>query len=113
MARAAKGGERGANGEWYKGGRFLNTVAANPKKEGSSNRKPSGKQEIAPYTWAVAPEGKRSLYRQFNGIFGRVENGVAVLRKDDGLQATLDYCGATLEHAKSLIDRWNQGERWA
>lgn len=112
MARAAKGGERGANGEWYKGGQFLNTVSENPKKEGSSNRKASGKQEIGPYTWEVAPEGKRSLYRQFAGVFGRVENGVAVLRTDAALQTTLDYCGVTLEHAKSLVDRWNNGERW-
>ena len=112
MTRAAKGGERGANGEWYKGGQFLNTVAENPKREGSNNRKPSGKQEIAPYEWAVAPEGKRSLYRRIAGIFGRVENGVAVLRNDSGLQATLDYCGVSLEQAKSLIDRWNAGERW-
>jgi hypothetical protein len=31
--RAAKGGEMGANGEWYEGGKFINTVPENRKRE--------------------------------------------------------------------------------
>lgn len=106
--RAKAGGEVGANGEWYEGGKFLNTVPGNRKREGSVKRG-SGKQEIAPYTWEVSPEGKRSLYRQFAGVFGKVIDGVAVLVCSE---QTLAYFGTTRDAAQNLIDRWNAGERW-
>jgi hypothetical protein len=106
--RAAKGGEFGANGEWYEGGKFINTVPENRKKEGSYRRKPS-KQEIAPYEWAIAPEGKRSIYRAFAGIFGKLVNGrLEVLCSDQ----VLTYTGTTREEAQALADLWNAGERW-
>lgn len=111
MNRAPKGGAYGANGEWYEGGKFINTVPHNAKKEGSKP-KGSGKQEIAPYQWEVPPEGKRSIYRQFAGVFGKVVDGVAYLRTDNQLPQTLAYFGVTLEEAQDLIARWNDGERW-
>ena len=109
--RAIKGGEFGANGEWYEGGKFINTVPANKKREGSKSSG-TGKQEIAPYTWEVAPKGKRSLYRQFAGVFGKVVDGVAVLRTDSQMEQTCRYMGVTLSEASELISRWNAGERW-
>ena len=109
--RAAKGGEFGANGEWYEGGKFINTVPANKKREGSKPRG-TGKQEIAPYVWEVPPEGKRSLYRQFAGVFGKVVDGVAVLRTDAQMEQTCRYMGVTLSDASELVGRWNAGERW-
>jgi hypothetical protein len=109
--RAKKGGEYGANGEWYEGGKFINTVEENRKKEGS-HKKGSGKQEIGPYQWEVPPEGKMSLFRKFAGIFGKVVNGKAVLRTDDQLDQTLAYYGTTRQQAQELIDKWNAGERW-
>jgi hypothetical protein len=108
--RATKGGEFGANGEWYEGGKFINTVAENRKREGSSRG--SGKQEIAPYTWEVAPIGMKSLYRQFAGVFGKVIDGVAVIRNDDQMETTLRYYRTTRDEAVAMIDRWNAGERW-
>ena len=106
--QATKGGEFGANGEWYKGGRFINTIPENPKKEGSS-RRGSGKQEIAPYVWEVAPEGQRSIYRAFAGIFGKLVNGrLEVLCSDQ----VLAYTGTSREEAQAMADRWNAGERW-
>jgi hypothetical protein len=111
--RASKGGEFGANGEWYEGGKFLNTTPENAKREGSAPRG-TGRQEIAPYVWDVPPvAGARSIYRQFAGVFGKVwPDGVARLRTDDQLPITLDYCGTTLAEAQDLIDRWNSGTRW-
>ena len=112
--QARKGGEYGANGEFYKGGRFINTVKENPKREGSQKRG-TGRQEIAPYTWEVPPPGKSSLYRQFAGLFGKVFDGIAVMTdggNGDRLPAILKYCGRTREEAQNLIDRWNTGERW-
>lgn len=106
--QAVKGGEFGANGEWYEGGRFINTIPENAKKEGSHPRKPS-KVEIAPYEWVLQPEGKRSIYRAFAGIFGKVVNGrLEVLCNDQ----VLAYTGTSREAAQALADRWNAGERW-
>ena len=109
--RAAKGGEVGANGEWYEGGKFINTIPQNKKREGSKPRG-TGKQEIAPYVWEVAPEGKVSLYRQFAGVFGKVVNGVAVLRTDCQFADTCRYFKTSPEAAAEMIRRWNEGERW-
>ena len=113
--RAAKGGEFGANGEWYEGGKFINTVPEVAKKEGS-NRKGARKQEIAPYVWVASEVGQISLYRQFAGAFGKVINGVAVLT-DGGdnsrLPQILNYVGLTMAQAQDIIDRWNAGQRWA
>ena len=109
--RAAVGGEFGANGEWYEGGKFINTVADNAKRN-AKKRNATRKQEIAPYVWEVPPEGKSSLYRQFAGIFGNVRNDVAVLRKDDGLATTVEYCGRTLPEVAKMIEDWNAGVRW-
>jgi hypothetical protein len=114
--RAAKGGEFGANGEWYEGGKFINTVAANRKKEGSSSRR-TGKQEIAPYVWEVPPADgpQNSIYRQFAGTWGRIENGVAIFAYGadvERLACVLKYCGRTREEAQVILDQWNAGQRW-
>lgn len=106
--RAPKGGAYGANGEWYEGGKFINTVAENGKRHGSKPRG-TGKQEIAPYVWEIAPEGKKSLFRQWAGIFGKLIDGKAVMTCS---QQTLDYFCTTREQAQQLMDRWNAGERW-
>jgi hypothetical protein len=109
QARAKVGGEFGANGEWYEGGKFINTIPANRKKEGSAP-KGSGKEEIAPYVWEVAPEGKRSLYRKFAHAFAKVgTDGKAFIFCSDH---SLAYYCTTREEVQKLVDRWNAGERW-
>lgn len=107
--RAAKGGEIGANGERYEGGRFINTIAENPKKEGSRPRK-ARKSEVAPFVWELTPEGKSSIYQAFAGVFGKV--GVDGRAFFAASEQTLSYYGTTRESAESLIARWNAGERW-
>lgn len=108
--RAAKGGEFGANGEWYEGGKFINTIPENRKKEGSS-RRGSGKVEIEPYVWVVAPEGTSgiSLYKNLAGVFGKVIDGKMVLNVNP---VTLRYFGKTMEQVQVMADRYNAGERW-
>lgn len=108
--RAKQGGELGANGEHYKGGQFINTIEDNPKKQGSSKRG-SGKQEIEPFVWAVAPvEGLRSIYRKIAGTYGRVDRqGVLVLNINP---VTLAYYGENEDEIKSLTSRYNAGDRW-
>ena len=106
--RAKKGGQVGVNGEFYEGGTFLPSTE---RPKGKSVKK-TGKQEIEPYKWEVAPEGKTSIYRQFAGTYGLVRNGVAELRKDDRLHVTLSYYGVTLSKAQELVDGYNAGNRW-
>lgn len=106
--RARKGGEFGANGDWYEGGRFINTIPENQKVKGSHRAKVA-KQEIEPFKWAVPQDGQNSIFRKFAGSFGKVIDGVAVLNADD---RTLRFCGVSREQAEELIGRWNAGERW-
>lgn len=105
--RAAKGGEFGANGEWYEGGKFLNTVPDNRKREGSTRRKPR-RQQVAPFVWEVIPEGKVSLYAQMAGAFGKVIDGVFVVNCSE---QTLKYFGRTREEVDVMARAWNDGVR--
>lgn len=107
--RANAGGEFGANGEWYEGGKFINTVPENRKREGAKLKRKPGKQEIAPYVWELPPEGMNSIYRRVAGIIGKCVNGVMVAGYNDQI---LKYVGMTAAEADALIARWNAGERW-
>ena len=112
--RAQAGGEVGINGLWYKGGQFLPSTTlskmARQTKVGSS-----GKQEIAPYKWEVAPkENMRSIYTL-------TKPGVASRWAQDKWQEELELVDdeKVLNHFKIdrdatrvLIDLWNGGERW-
>ena len=66
--RAAKGGEIGANGEFYAGGKFINTVEENSKSLKVA-KKTTRKQEVAPYVWEVQPEGKISIFSRCLGLY--------------------------------------------
>lgn len=106
--RAAKGGEIGMNGEFYAGGEFLpNTDLASQHKAKATRG--SGKQEIAPYTWEVAPDGMVSIYRNLIGVFARMQNGVMVMNCSD---KTLAYYKRNRFEIAVLIAKWNKGERW-
>ncbi len=108
--RAKKGGEFGANGEWYEGGKFINTTPENAKRYGSTT-KGSGKQEIAPYVWEVAPEGMRSIYKQIAGICAKFDRASMQFIYAANPQI-LNYIGRTQAECEDLIARYNAGERW-
>jgi hypothetical protein len=67
--RAGPGGETGANGEWYEGGKFIATQD-NPKRSGRS-KKGTRKVGIEPWKWEIPPEeGMRPIYgRMGAGVF--------------------------------------------
>ena len=109
--RAPKGGAVGANGEFYEGGKFINTVAENAKQLGSVPKKVR-KSQIMPYVWVETPEGQRSIFTKISGIFAQVTGDIAHMRDDDRLPQTLEYFGVTFEYAKDLVERYNRGERW-
>jgi hypothetical protein len=100
--RAAKGGETGMNGEFYPGGTFLPNTTLGKMARGAKGG--AGKQEVAPYTWEVAPAaGMVSLYRQFSALVTR-----------DGqvnAQAAAHY-GYTVETLSKMYAAWRAGIRW-
>lgn len=104
--RAKAGGQVGTNGEFYEGGKFL---PATEKPKGKPVKRGSGKQEIEPYLWAVAPEGKFSIYRRLAGIYGKVVGGVMVLTINP---VTLAYYQQDEAEVRALAERYNAGERW-
>lgn len=110
--RAPKGGAIGANGEWYEGGKFINSVADNAKSIAKKAKKASRKQEIEPWVWALPPEpGKKPLLRHFLcGVYTHFIKGVVHVshRKPE----TREYYNETDEQVKIWVDAYNRGERW-
>jgi len=107
QVRAKRGGEVGTNGEFYEGGKFLPTTE---KPKGKPAKRGSGKQEIEPCRWEVAPEGKSSIYRRLAGVYGKVVGGMMVLAINP---VTLAYFRDDEAEICRLADRYNAGERWA
>lgn len=107
-SRASKGGEIGANGEFYKGGQFIAKTDA-PKKR-SVKRTGTGKQQVEPYKWEVAPEGKKSLFAMLAGmeIFNRAEMNFSF-----NSELRLDFAlPEVVEKRMARIAAFNSGERW-
>ena len=72
MARAIKGGEVAPNGEFYKGGQFINTIAENDKRSARAKTPKTGKREIEPFVWAVQPfAGPSQSSGHLPGLAGR------------------------------------------
>jgi len=110
--RAPQGGAFGANGAWYEGGEFINTVSANEKRAAKAAQTANRKQEIEPFVWAVPPvAGQMSLLRRFAGVFGNIDqsSGVAYVSCK---QLTLDYYRTTLAEVQTWVDAYNAGGRW-
>lgn len=110
--RAAKGGEFGANGEWYEGGKFINTVAENRKKEGS-DKKRVHKVQIEPGVWVESDK---------RAIFSIVGTGANYIDRSDWKKGITPYLpafkngvmftGTTLAEVQELCDKFNAGERF-
>jgi hypothetical protein len=105
--RAKAGGEIGVNGERYEGGQFLPSTTL-PKQAPTSRKAGTGKREIAPYVWEVAPEGKQSIYSRFSHLWQITDGKAAVI---DNAQA-LAYYKRSAEEVQAAADQWNAGERW-
>jgi hypothetical protein len=106
--RARKGGEIGMNGEFYQGGEFLpNTDMAS--QHTAKAERGTGKQQVAPHTWEVAPEGKKSIYTYIAGVFGRVVNGQMIIDCSD---TTVAYYKTNRFALAVLAAKYNKGEYW-
>lgn len=113
MTRAKVGGEFGANGEWYEGGKFLNTVAQNPKKCGSAARK-ARKVQIEPFNWVESTE------RPILSIVGAGAEYIDRYNWQAGIcpfapafeGGIMKMNGTPIEEIQALCDRFNNGERF-
>ena len=110
--QATKGGEFGANGQWYDGGRFINTIAENDKKSGSRNQK-IGKRQIEQFTWELQPfAGARAIFSLTVGSGARIIDAQTIEPVPSIYPNGVAYNGETIEECQELCDRFNRGERW-
>ena len=115
--RAKSGGEIAPNGEFYKGGQFINTVEANPKKASISNGKNKvSKVEVAPYKYVSA-----DLDQRMKCIYNKLVN--ACKFKESSFKSGnwktdrstvnhgyLEYIGMSFERFCQLADLFDGGE---
>ena len=112
-SRAKAGGELGANGEWYEGGKFINTVAKNAKRAAKEANASSRKQNVNAGVWEVAPvAGKLALFPMLSGmeIPNRDRSNWQFTFNPDlrGAIATVEFIAIR----KARIAAFNAGERW-
>lgn len=116
--RAAIGGEIGANGEFYEGGKFIATKD-NAKGAPKAKALVCRKVQIAPYQWEVQPAPEHEP------IFRHVGAALKVVSFDYETKACVlevfqPYVNAScnnitpeyLSQLKRLVARFNAGERW-
>ena len=107
--RAKIGGEFGANGEWYEGGKWIaNTDEA---KKHKPTYRATGKQEIGPYKWEVAPSPQHiAIYPSLGGIekYDRENDKFSFNENMKEDFATPE----AIEERKAQIESYNRGERW-
>ena len=106
-SRAKKGGEYGANGEWYEGGKF---IATTERPKAQVKIRGARKVEIEPCVWVESAAG--SIYNEIKWDV-KISNGVAETHS----MAFRGYDGDTLPadeiaHKMELIAKYNRGERW-
>tara|TARA_R110000782_G_scaffold12895_4_gene38151 strand:+ start:19158 stop:19511 length:354 start_codon:yes stop_codon:yes gene_type:complete len=107
-ARAKKGGEIGANGEFYKGGAFIATT--DHAKGAPRKARKARKQEVAPYVWEVAPEdGLKSLFGALGGV---EEFNEGKFTFNERLSASYYGSPEQVAQRKDRIAAFNNGERW-
>lgn len=109
----------GANGEFYEGGKFINTVAENRKREGSNNKAATRKQQWESYKWSVPPEGKRHAIFQLIGTVLSPDRSCTL--PNGHYKVIVNQTPAVVRHFgdesfglshQVLADLFNAGERW-
>lgn len=115
QARAAKGGEIGANGEFYEGGKFI-AKTDKPKAAPKPFHKPGRKLEIEAFVWVKsedAPEGYFTIWGMLGGVhFWNRESKTFTINL--GLYENQEPVSAAACRAQdeALIAAFNEGKRW-
>ena len=127
MAHHAKaGGEIGANGEFYTGGQFVNTVPENAKRSAADRRRAVAyllrRQEVGVIATSATPSGYCAVYdlpptETARAIFGQLAGVCRLDRTANAFGPVPDqyraYVGA--EHTATLDalrEAYNRGARW-
>lgn len=110
--RARAGGERGVNGEWYEGGKFLPSTQA-PKRASASRRRGTHRAMIEPGVFAEVPFGLASIYQQIRTFVSNDSVGdLHIMRHLDAPDSTCwDHYGPR-DRVQALVDRYNAGDRF-
>lgn len=109
--RAKKGGEIGANGEFYEGGKFIATTDRS-KGEAKRKVKKTGRREIAPYVWEMQPTPESYPIFSLVGcelkcVKFDYDSKVCVLAINDHFAQH-----SRIEWLETQLARFNAGERW-
>lgn len=110
--RAARGGQRGVNGEFYEGGKFLPST---DRPKGKPHRREStGRRQIAPYVWEHQPSPDHFPIFAMVGAQAEYVDRYATEVKIRPFDPGTAYYGDKYHgHLVSdLCDLWNRGERW-
>lgn len=107
QARAKVGGEIGANGEWYEGGKFIAT-RDNAKRAAAERKAMGRKWEIAPFEYATPPSPTaRAIFGQLAFFcFDRSTNTFGEM------VGTPDAPAEQIAKWHALRDAFNAGARW-
>lgn len=109
QARAKKGGEIGANGEFYEGGKFI-AKTEKPKSQ-AEIRKATRRQNVYPYVWEVAPNIELvAIFPSLNGI-EYYSHTTKTFEFNPELKGTFATAEA-IENRKNKIAAFNSGKKW-
>lgn len=112
MARAKKGGEQGANGEWYEGGKF---IATTERPKGSPNPSKPRRFEIEPFVFELAPsDDVVPIYPQIELFCDHIamrQKTIAILAANFVLNKPRCFQERSAE-LEILMRAFNAGERW-
>lgn len=110
--RAKKGGERGVNGEFYEGGKFLPSTTA-PKRAPAARVRGQGLALVEPGKREIAPVGKRSIFSKINVFVVPQANGkIEIADQFDADHPAVAAYTNGWDDLTDLVTRYNAGERW-
>lgn len=106
--RARKGGERGVNGEVYKGGQFLPASQQTVKGLHTAGKMTGCKQVlIEPGKVVTVERGKRAIFDRIKHFVGNVDGFLRITASAHAIE----HYGLTNE-LPELVERYNKGERF-
>jgi hypothetical protein len=108
--RAAKGGEFGANGAWYEGGKFINTIEENGKRQ-VKKRSKARKVQVKPYVWVESD--KQPLFSMVGDVadyVDRYDRNCDKIKPFMPVFLSGQKTSMTLEECQAACDRYNDGE---
>lgn len=106
--RAAKGGERGVNDEWYEGGKFL-PGTKQPKRHGSQRPAKVRRVQIEPGVWVESTDGRLAIWGAIEAVVDKYTMVANPGTPLVGIPAAIEYYGPRMQ---DMIDAYNRGERW-